>query len=72
MTLTEIEALGKNILTPSDVAAYLDMSQYTINLACKAGQLPWAYMVGTRCKIPKEAFVNWHRYGSAPIKEMEE
>jgi len=62
-TLAEIEALPKNRLTPDDVFVYLGCNRQNINLASKAGTLPWAYQMGSRTIIPKEAFVNYHRYG---------
>jgi len=64
VTLEDIEAIPKNMLTPADVAGYLECAPYSINCAAKAGQLPFAYMLGTRVKIPKEAFINYHRYGA--------
>ena len=64
-TLSEIEALDKNTLTPTDVAAYLRVNPYSINCACKAGTLPWAYQMGSNTIIPREAFVRYHKYGSA-------
>ena len=69
MTLKEIEQIDKEMLIPADVATFLGCGTHNINCACKAGTLPWAYMVGTRCKIPKEAFVHYHRYGAA-LNEM--
>ena len=68
-TLDEIAGMPKNILTPEDVCGYLECDKYSINLACKAGTLPWAYLKGSRVIIPKEAFVWWHRYGEAKITE---
>ena len=59
-TLEEIEAIPKNVLIPEDVAAFLGVDKYSINLASKAGTLPWAYTMGSRCFIPKDAFCNFH------------
>lgn len=67
MSLEDIEAIPKEILTPRDVAGYLACDPYSINTSCKAGQLSWAYMKGTRCRIPKKAFLNFHKYGSVTI-----
>lgn len=61
--LEEIAALPKNILCPEDVCGYLECDKYSINCASKAGTLPWAYQQGSKTRIPKEAFINWHRYG---------
>lgn len=63
-TLEEIEALEKNTLCPADVAPFLKVSQYSINCASKAGTLPWAYQMGTKTIIPKDAFVYCHKYGT--------
>ena len=68
-TLEEIEALPKNILCPEDVCGYLECDKYSINCASKAGQLPFAYQKGTRTVIPKEAFLNYHRYGRLTVVE---
>jgi len=67
-TLEEIEAIPKNTLTPADVCGYLGVTQYSVNLASKAGTLPYAYQMGSRTIIPKDAFVFFHRYGNAIIK----
>jgi hypothetical protein len=63
-SLEEIENLDRDLLRPEDVAAYLHTGQYTINCASKAGLLPWAYNLGKRTVIPKEAFIHYHRYGA--------
>jgi len=68
-TLDEIAAIPKNILTPEDVCAYMGCNQYNINCASKAGTLPWAYQLGARTLIPKEAFLYHHRYGRTTIIE---
>lgn len=60
VTLEDIDALDKEMLTPADVASYLGVSQYSINIALKRGKNPFpfpAFMIGTRVKIPKHAFV---------------
>lgn len=63
-TLEDIESLDKDILVPADVAEYLGVKQHSINCASKAGTLPWAYQMGSRTLIPKQAFVQWHRTGA--------
>lgn len=62
-TLAEIEALETNTLRPVDVATYLHSCPNTISNAAKLGLLPWAYKLGTRTVIPKEAFIFYHKYG---------
>lgn len=66
-TLEEIEALPSDTLRPCDVAAYLHTDQYSVNCASKAGLLPWAYQLGSRTIIPKEAFIHFHKYGKMNI-----
>ncbi len=62
-TLEEIAALEVNTLRPVDVATYLHACPNTISAQAKLGLLPWAYKLGSRTVIPKEAFVHYHRYG---------
>lgn len=67
-TLEEIEAIPKEMLTPIDVASYLGVLPYSINIQCKNGGLPWAYLVRTRVKIPKRKFVSYHRGEGVSLK----
>jgi len=67
-TLEEIEALPRNTLRPADVAPYLNACRQTINIAARDGLLPWAYKLGSRTVIPKEAFVSYHRHGQVVIR----
>ena len=62
-TLEEIEAIDKDILVPEDVAGYLGIGEYAINMKLKSGgEFPFpAYLVGTHVKIPKQAFIDYHR-----------
>ena len=68
-TLEEIEAIPKNTLTPEDVAGYIGCNPYNINLSVKVGSIPWAYQIGNRTVIPKEAFLRFHRYGKMDVIE---
>lgn len=61
-TLEEIEACGKEMLSPADVCAYLGCNAYSINLALQ--QRPEtigfpATLIGKRVRIPKDGFVRW-------------
>ena len=67
-TLEEIEQLTDEILYPWHVAKYLGTCENTINCAARARLLPWAYKLGKHTRIPKQAFVNWHKYGAAFVK----
>lgn len=59
-TLEEIEALPKEMLVPTDIAAFLGCMPYTINVCTRDGKNPFPFPVirmGTRVKIPKIPFV---------------
>ena len=58
--LDRIEALDKSMLVPTDVAKYLGLSAYTINVATRDGKNPFPFPViriGTRVRIPKGPFI---------------
>ena len=64
MTLDEIKASGKEMLTPSDVAAVLGVDAYSISLQVKqdkqngVNSFPFPTIrIGTRTKIPRRAFI---------------
>lgn len=62
MTLDDIKALDKPFLVPTDVAPYLGVDPYSINVQAKqdASKLGFPVIViGTRVKIPKEAFIRF-------------
>lgn len=63
-TLEEIEACGKTMLVPTDVAEYLGCEPYSINRAAKdaPGLLGFPIIVmGSRVRIPREGFVRYCR-----------
>ena len=64
MTFEEIKASGKEMLTPSDVAAVLGVDAYSISLQVKqdkengVNSFPFPTIrIGTRTKIPRRAFI---------------
>ena len=64
MTLDEIKASTKEMLTPSDVAAVLGVDAYSISLQVKqdkengVNSFPFPTIrIGTRTKIPRRAFI---------------
>lgn len=62
MTLDQMRSSDKKNLSPLDVSQVLGCSPYSINLQAKAdiGKLGFpCYMIGTRVKIPRVAFVEW-------------
>lgn len=63
-TLEEIEACPKTMLTPQDVAGYLNCDAYNINLAVKSNPEALGFpviLIRARVKIPKEGFVRFCR-----------
>ena len=58
--LDRIAALPKDMLVPTDVAKYLGVCAYSINIATKDGKNPFPFPViriGSRVKIPKIPFL---------------
>ena len=70
MTFKEIQESDKYFLTPEDVREVLGCMPYSINVQAKedASKLGFPVsMIGSRVKIPREAFIHWMLYGNAPI-----
>ena len=66
MTLTEIKASDKPMLTPADVAPVLGCAPYTINVWAKQRPEGLGFPVcvmGTRVRIPRMAFIKWMEGG---------
>ena len=64
MTITEIEASEKTMLTPGDVAEVLGCNPYAINVQAKQDPARLGFpvaVIGNRVKIPREAFLRWFR-----------
>jgi hypothetical protein len=60
MTLAEIKASDKDMLTPADIAPVLGVHAQAINIQAERGQLPFpAFRSGNRTKIPRLGFINW-------------
>lgn len=62
MTLAEIKASDKVLLTPSDVSKVLGCDPYTISLVARDApeKLGFPIMrVGTRTKIPRKPFLRF-------------
>lgn len=64
MTIQEIKASEKTMLTPADVAGALGVDPYTINLQAKEDRengvrsFPFPVMItGTRVRIPRKPFL---------------
>ncbi len=59
-TLEEIEALPKEMLTPSDIAGYIGCHPHAINLQAKECDDPFPFPIiklGRQVKIPKTPFL---------------
>ena len=63
-TLDEIEASNKEFLTVAEVSDYLGKNQQGVRVSIRQG-VPWGYvMEDATFRIPKRAFVNYHKYGA--------
>ena len=65
MTIQEIRASGKEMLSPADVAPVLGCNPYAINVAAKEDPARLGFpvcMIGNRVKIPRRAFLRWVGY----------
>lgn len=61
MTLAEIKASDKAMLTPADIAPVLGVHPQAINILAERKQLPFPFFrSGNRTKIPREGFLNWN------------
>lgn len=60
MTLDDLEALPKEMLTPKDIAPILGCAPFTINVATENGENPFPFPIirmGRRVRIPKMPFI---------------
>ena len=65
MTLQQIRASGKEMLSPADVAQVLGCNPYSINVMAKADPARLGFpvcVIGNRVKIPRRAFLRWAGY----------
>lgn len=62
MTIDEIRASTKDMLTPSDVAPILKCNPYSLNIAARADIKALGFpasLIGTRLRIPRVGFLRW-------------
>ena len=62
MTLAELKASDKVMLSPKDVSGVLSMDAYTISLIARDApeKLGFPFLrSGNRTKIPRKAFLKW-------------
>ena len=65
MTMQQIRASGKEMLSPADVAPVLGCNPYSINVMAKADPARLGFpvcVIGNRVKIPRRAFLRWAGY----------
>lgn len=70
MTLAEIRESHKTMLVPADVADVLECMPHSINTQAQTDPSKLGFPVcvmGSRVKIPREAFLYWLQYGNAPV-----
>ena len=60
MTLEELKACDKDILTPADISGILKIHSSRIIEYARQKELPFpSFISGNRVKIPKAAFIHW-------------
>ena len=62
MTLDEIKASDKSVLTPAEVAPVLGCDPQDIRVAAKVHPERLGFnvaLIGSKVKIPRRAFLNW-------------
>ena len=65
MTMQQIRASGKEMLSPADIAPVLGCNPYSINVMAKADPARLGFpvcVIGNRVKIPRRAFLRWAGY----------
>lgn len=72
MTLDDLEKIEREFLVPNDVAQILGCDPYNINVQARKDQMngtksfPFpVIMIGNRVKIPKRAFLEVMKHGTA-------
>lgn len=60
LTLDEIAAMNREMLTPEIVSRCWGVSQYAVNILAKKNRLPFPYIInGNRVYVAKEGFLKW-------------
>lgn len=73
-TLEDIEHIPKNMLAPNDICEYLEADPQNIRLQAQQDPTKLGFpvsIVGSRVKIPKDAFIFWCKFGR-PVYTTEE
>lgn len=67
MTLEDIEKMDTEFLDIPTVAEYLGKNPQPVRQSIRNG-VPWGYVMGNAdFRIPRQAFVNYHKYGAVVI-----
>ena len=75
MTLEEMMRSNLDFLTPEQASDVLGCKPYSINVQAQADASKLGFpvcVIGTRVRIPREAFVRWVRFGNAPGLDEEQ
>lgn len=71
LTLEQIESMDREMLRPKDVAPFLGVTPYYINVLARQSpeKLPFpVFMSGNRVKIPRRLFVASFQGGNVPVQ----
>jgi len=68
MTLEQLENMDCEFLDIPTVAEYLGKNPQPIRESIRKGGVPWGYVMGRAdFRIPRRAFVNYHKHGNPVI-----
>lgn len=68
ITLDDIEQMDCEFLDIPTIAKYLGKSVQPVRQSIRNG-VPWGYVMGNAdFRIPKRAFVNYHKYGACVLE----
>lgn len=67
MTLSDLENMDCEFLTVKTAADYLKSKEQHVRVSMRRG-VPWGYVLGNAdFRIPRRAFINYHKYGSCVV-----
>lgn len=71
MTLDELEKMDCEFLPVPVVAEYLEKNPQPVRVSIRNG-VPWGYVMGNAdFKIPRRAFIHYHKFGSPVIAKAQ-
>ena len=69
MTLEDIEKMDVEFLDITTIAEYLGKNPQPVRASLRSG-VPWGYVMGNAdFRIPRRAFISYHKYGGVVVKE---